>query len=114
MILKVLTALRHTDCYPGFPDCEARSVKSVEEDVAHNISCLCPGHPQAGAEPLIAGAVHEGADPPVHQAVLALSWVNAVRTPQVMMPATPAKQLLHQQVMPPTHPPTCLPHYTLP
>ena len=95
MILRVLTVIRHNDCYPGFPDCEARSVKSVEEDVAHNISCLCPGHPQAGAEPLIAGAVHEGADPPVHQTVLALSWVNAVRTPQVMMPATPANQLFY-------------------
>ena len=70
----------HNHSYSVFEDSEAGSTESIEEDVPHNIRCWCPGHPQTGAEPLITGAEHQGADPPVGQAVLGLSWVNLVRT----------------------------------
>ena len=56
---------KYNHSYLGFKNSKARSVESVEENVPHNIRCLCPGHPQTGAEPLVTGAVHHGADPPV-------------------------------------------------
>ena len=58
-----------------FGEDEAGNVGDVEEEVAHDVRGLGVRHLEAGAEPLVAAAVHHGVDPHVGQAILGLSWL---------------------------------------
>ena len=63
-------------CYLFFGKDKAGDVSKIEEEVAHNVSCLSSGHLEAGAEPFVTGAVHDGVYSYVGQAILGLTWLN--------------------------------------
>ena len=80
--------------YPLLWEYEARNVDDVEEQVAHNVRGLGPGHFEAGAEPLVTGAVHHRVDPLVSQPVLCSPRLYTEGAAQVMVTAAPVIKII--------------------
>ena len=74
-----------------FGEDEAGNVGDVEEEVAHDVRGLGVRHLEAGAEPLVAAAVHHGVDPGVGQPVLRGAGLDAQRAAQVVVAAAPVR-----------------------
>ena len=87
------------------PEDEARRLADVEEQVAHDVRRLVVHHLQAGAEPVVTGAVHHRVELVIEQAVHRLARVDGERADEIVVPATPigggVPSELHRLVCPP-------------